>query len=174
MLWAQLARCWAIRKSMERMWYSAVCLVQSLPWRHQSDFDCWIAVPNLEALRAILRLHIFDNWPLGAGDQMLDYVLPARRLHLIRTAAKTHNLHPKRLRRILTDAGTITATDLPDFEVLFSAVEAQEVLVQASGSVSFSAAQKRPGMTLSQMKALVRAGILKPGEGGEKARPRVT
>jgi hypothetical protein len=111
---------------------------------------------------------------LGTGDQALDYVLTTRRLHSIRTAAKTHNLHPKRLRHILTDAGIITETDLPDFEVLFSAVYAQEVLEQASGAVTFSAAQKRLGMTRSQMEALIRAGILKPGEGGEKARPRFT
>ena len=77
-----------------------------------------------------------------------------------RAAAKTHNLHPKRLRRILTDAGIITETDLPDFEVLFSATEAQEFLEQASGSVAFSAAQKRLGMTRSQMEALICAGLL--------------
>jgi hypothetical protein len=130
--------------------------------------------PELEPLRAILRQHILDNWPLGAGDQALDYILKTRRLHSIRTAAMTHNLHPKRLRRILIDAGIITETDLPDFEVLFSAAEAQEILEQASGSVAFSAAQKRLGMTRSQMDALIRAGILKPGEGGEKARPRFT
>ena len=130
--------------------------------------------PELEPLRAILRQDILDNWPLGTGDQALDYVLTARRLHSIRTAAKTHNLHPKRLRRILTDAGIITETDLPDFEVLFCAVDAQEVLEQASGAVTFSAAQKRLGMTRSQMEALIRAGILEPGEGGEKARPRFT
>jgi hypothetical protein len=129
---------------------------------------------ELEPLRAILRQHILDNWPLGVGDQALDYILTARRLHSIRTAAKTHNLHPKRLRRILTDAGIITETDLPDFEVLFSATEAQEFLEQASGCVAFSAAQKRLGMTRSQMEALIRAGILKPGEGSEKARPRFT
>jgi hypothetical protein len=91
-----------------------------------------------------------------------------------RAAAKTHNLHLKRLRSILTDAGIITETDLPDFDVLFSATEAQEFLEKASGSVSFSAAQKRLGITRSQMEALIRAGILKPGEGGEKARPRFT
>jgi hypothetical protein len=50
----------------------------------------------------------------------------------------------------------------------------QEVLEQASGAVTFSAAQKRLGMTRSQMEAFIRAGILKPGEGGEKARPRFT
>lgn len=130
--------------------------------------------PELKPLRTILRQHILENWPLGAGDQALDYVLPTRRLHSIRTAAKTHNLHPKRLRRILTDSGIITETDSPDFELLFSAVEAHEILEQASGSVTFSAAQKRLGMTRSQMEALIRAGILIPGEGGDKARPRFT
>lgn len=128
--------------------------------------------PELERLQAVLRQHILNKWPLVAGDQALDYVLTTRGLHSIRTAAKTHNLHPKRLRRILIDAGIITETDLPDFEVQFSADEAQWLLEQASGSVAFSAAQKRLGMTRSQMDALIRAGILKPGEGGENARPR--
>jgi hypothetical protein len=68
---------------------------------------------------------------------------------------------------ILTGAGIITETSWPDFEVLFSAINAQEVLEQPSGAVTFSAAQKRLGMTRSQMVALIRAGILKPGEGGE-------
>ena len=111
---------------------------------------------------------------MGAGDQALDYVLTARRLHSIRTAAQTHDLHPKRLRRILTDAGFITETDLPDFEVIFDAVEAQGILEQASGSVAFSTAQKRLGMTRSQMETFIRSGILKPGEGGDQARPRFT
>jgi phage antirepressor YoqD-like protein len=111
---------------------------------------------------------------LGAGDQALDYVLTAWRLHSIRTAAKTHDLHPKRLRRILTDTGFITETDLPDFEVIFDAVEAQGILEQASGSVAFSTAQKRLGMTRSQMETFIRSGILKPGEGGDQARPRFT
>ncbi|MEH6644292.1 TniQ family protein [Sulfitobacter sp.] len=130
--------------------------------------------PELEPLRAILRQHILENWPFGgrrSGARLRSYI---RRLHSIRTAAKTHNLHPKRLRHILTDSGIITEADLPDFEVLFSAVEAQEILEQASGAVTFSAAQKRLGMTRSQMETLIRAGILKPGEGGEKARPRFT
>jgi hypothetical protein len=105
--------------------------------------------PELEPLRGVLRQHILDNWPLGAGDQALDYVLTSRRLHSIRTAAKTHNLHPKRLRHLLTDTGIISETDLPDFDVLFSAGDAQEVLEQASGAVTFSAAQKRLGMTRS-------------------------
>lgn len=60
------------------------------------------------------------------------------------------------------------------WQVLFSAVDAQEVLEQASGAVTFSAAQERLGMTRSQMEALIRAGMLKPGEGGERARPRLT
>lgn len=130
--------------------------------------------PDLEPLRAILRQHIIENWPLGAGEQALDHTLPERRLHSLRTAAKTHDLHPKRLRRILIDAGIITETELPDFEVIFDAIEAQEILEQASGSVAFASAQKRLGMTRSQMETLIRADILKPGEGGDQARPRFT
>lgn len=130
--------------------------------------------PEFEPLRDILRQHILDNWPLAAGDQALDYVLPVRRLHSIRTAAKTHDLHPKRLRRILVDAGIIPQSDLADFEVTFDAVEARDILEQASGSVAFTAAQKRLGLTRGQMETLIKAEILIPGEGGDLARPRFT
>ena len=130
--------------------------------------------PELEPLRAVIRKHILEKWPLAVGDHALDYVLTKRRLHSIRTAAKTHDLHPKRLRRLLMDAEIITETDLPDFEVTFDAVEAQDILEQANGSVAFSAARKRLGMTRSQLETLIWAGILKPGEGGDKARPRFT
>lgn len=130
--------------------------------------------PEFEPLRGLLRQHILESWPLGAGDYALDYVLPARRLHSIRTAAKTHDLHPKRLRRILVDAGIIPESDRADFEVTFDAGEAGDLLEQASGSVAFSAAQKRLGLTRGQMETLIKAEILIPGEGGDLARPRFT
>lgn len=130
--------------------------------------------PEFEPLRDLLRRHILENWPLGAGDQALDYTLTERRLHSIRTAAKTHNLHPKRLRRILVDAGIIQDSDLADFEVIFDAAEAHEILEQASGSIAFTAAQKRLGLTRGQMETLIKAEILIPGEGGDLARPRFT
>ena len=130
--------------------------------------------PELEPIRDLLRQHILVNWPLDAGDQPLDYVLTERRLHSIRTAAKTHDLHPKRLRRILVDAGIIQDSDLADFAVIFDAVEAREILEQASGSVAFNAAQKRLGLTRGQMETLIKAEILNPGEGGDLARPRFT
>lgn len=129
---------------------------------------------GLEPLRAVLRDHILEKWPLGPGDHAMDYVLKERRLHSIRTAAKTHDLHPKRLRKILVDAGIIAETNLPDFEVIFDARKAQTLLEQASGSVGFVSAQKRLGMTRSQMESLLRADILVPGEGSDKARPRFT
>lgn len=130
--------------------------------------------PEFEPLRDLLRQHILENWPLGAGDQALDYVLTDRRLHSIRTAAKTHDLHPKRLRSILVDASIIEDSDLADFEVIFDAVDARETLEQASGSVAFTAAQKRLGLTRGQMETLIKAEILIPGEGGDLARPRFT
>lgn len=130
--------------------------------------------PDFEPLRNILRQHILNTWPLGVGEQALDYTLEDRRLHSIRTASKKHNLHPKRLRRILMDAQIIPETDLPDFEVVFDADTAKDVLEQASGSVAFSEAQKRLGLTRSQLDTLIKAEILEPGEGGDQARPRFT
>lgn len=129
---------------------------------------------EFEPLRELLRHHILDNWPLAEGDQALDYVLTERRLHSIRTAAKTHDLHPKRLRRILVDAGIIQESDLADFEVIFDSAEAREILEQASGSVAFTAAQRKLGLTRGQMETLIKAEILVPGEGGDLARPRFT
>ena len=130
--------------------------------------------PEFESLRDLLRQHILENWPLGAGDQALDYVLTERRLHSIRTASTTHDLHPKRLRRILVDAGIIEDSELADFEIIFDAVDAREILEQASGSVAFTGAQKRLGLTRGQMETLIKAEILIPGEGGDLARPRFT
>lgn len=130
--------------------------------------------PEFEPFRDVLRQHILENWPLGEGDQALDYALPSRRLHSIRTAAKTHDLHPKRLRRILLDAAIIQESDLADHEIIFDAINAREVLEQASGSVAFTTAQRRLGLTRNQMETLIKAETLKPGEGGDLARPRFT
>ncbi|MEP0951151.1 MAG: hypothetical protein ABJG96_04195 [Paracoccaceae bacterium] len=130
--------------------------------------------PEFEPLREALRQHILDSWPLGVGEQALDYVLTERRLHSIRTAAKTHDLHSKRLRRILIDADIISENNLPDFEVIFDASAATDFLEQASGSVPFSAARKRLGLTRVQMETLIKAGLIIPGEGGDSARPRFT
>ena len=125
-------------------------------------------------LRDVFRDHVLETWPLAEGDSVLNYRLPERRLHSIRTASKTHDLHAKRLRRLLLDAGHIPETDRPDYDVIFSAPEAQQLLEQASGAVNFGAAQRRLGMTRSQMAALIDCGLLRPGEGGDKARPRFT
>ncbi|WP_113913251.1 TniQ family protein [Roseovarius dicentrarchi] len=125
-------------------------------------------------LRDILRQHILETWPLGEGELALDYPLPARRLHSIRTAALAHDLHPKRLRRLLRDAGIVDEPDTPDYDVLFSAPETETLLDQASGAVSYVAAQRRLGMTRTQMERLIAEGVLTPGEGGDTARPRFT
>ena len=150
--------------------------------KHQARYGRlyqWMARGNgsnaaFTPLRDLFRQHILDTWPLDQGETALDYRLPERRLHSIRTASKTHGLHPKRLRRLLTDAGIICDTDRPDYEVLFNAPEAQALLENASGSVSFVAAQRRLGMTRTQMERLISEGLLEPGEGGDKARPRFT
>ncbi|WP_417586822.1 TniQ family protein [Pararhodobacter oceanensis] len=125
-------------------------------------------------LRDLFRQHILETWPLEAGVMVLGYRLPERRLHSIRTASQTHGLHPKRLRRLLTDAGLLAESDRPDFDTLFSAPAAQTFLEQASGSVDYAEAQRRLGMTRTQMEMLIADGQLKPGEGGDRARPRFT
>ncbi|QCO54685.1 hypothetical protein EOK75_02040 [Pseudorhodobacter turbinis] len=125
-------------------------------------------------LRDVFRQHVFATWPLAEGDSVLNYRLPERRLHSIRTASIAHDLHAKRLRRLLVDAGIIPETDRPDFDVTFDALKAQKVLEEASGAVNFASAQRRLGMTRTQMEKLIGAGLLKPGEGGDKARPRFT
>ncbi len=125
-----------------------------------------------DPLRDIFREHILATWPLGEGDLALDYRLPARRLHSIRTASQVHDLHPKRLRKLLVESSIIAETDTPNCDVLFSAPEASNLLEQASGSVSFTSAQRRLGMTRTQMERLIAEGILEPGEGGGTARPR--
>ena len=79
----------------------------------------------------------------------------------------------KRLRRILVDAGIIQDSDLADFEVIFDAVEAREILEQAGGSVAFTGAQKRLGLTRGQMETLIEAEILIPGEGGRSCPPKI-
>lgn len=125
-------------------------------------------------IRDLLRDHILQTWPLGPGEQALDFRVVERRLHSIRTAAKTFGLHPKRLRRILMDAAVISETDAPDAEVIFRVGDVGDILEQASAAVSLASAQKRLAMTRSQMETLIRAGLLKPGEGGDAARPRFT
>jgi hypothetical protein len=125
-------------------------------------------------LRDVFREHVFASWPLAEGDSVLNFRLPERRLHSIRTASIAHGLHAKRLRRLLVDAGIIPETDRPDFDVIFDALKAQKILEGASGAVSFAAAQRRLGMTRTQMETLIGAGLLTPGEGGDRARPRFT
>ena len=99
-------------------------------------------------IREVLRQHILENWPLGVGDQALDTMVIERRLHFIRTAARTHELKPKKLRRILIDTGFILETDAADVDVIFNVTAAQELLEQASGSAAFTGAKRRFGMTL--------------------------
>jgi len=127
------------------------------PARHGRNYD-WMARGHgasaaFSPLRDVLRTHIFDNWPLDEGELALEYRLPARRLHSIRSASQAQDLHPKRLRRLLVDAGIIAETGMLDCDMR-SARLRQGCFSIKHRSVSFTQAQRRLGMTRTQMERL--------------------
>jgi hypothetical protein len=88
-------------------------------------------------LRDLLRQYLLETMPVGPGNSLLGRMVESRRVHSIYTLSKATGQHPKRLRKILIEAGLVPedATDIVDNRVVFNADEAEQLVRRFATSV---------------------------------------
>lgn len=128
----------------------------------------WLAHDNEDAVYNPLRKIMFDftqvNFPVGPSHEMFSRPFPTRILHSIRSASVETGLHPKRLRKLLLNAGLYPEEDrdLSDERILFSAEAAAPVLQTLTDSLKFNELAAYLNIPRGQMVALKKANIFEP------------
>ncbi|TNC72730.1 TniQ family protein [Rubellimicrobium roseum] len=130
--------------------------------------------PEFEPLRAILRQHILDRWPLRPGTRVLGHKVTEWQRHSIRTASIEWGIHARTLRRILAAGGLVaeSADERGDAAEIFSVEDALPLVAAHVGGLTFEKARARLDMSRSQMDALIQAGLLVPTRASAGMRPR--
>jgi len=79
--------------------------------------------PSYDGVRDLVGDFIRTRFPIGPGDVVFGKPVECRTLHSVRTLSAETGLHPKRLRKLLRVAGTLTtdADGLADGNCLFDA-----------------------------------------------------
>jgi hypothetical protein len=81
-------------------------------------------------LRDLLRQHVVETTPIRPGTSVLGEIVESRSVHSVYTLSKATGQHPKRLRKILIEAGLVPedATDVVDNRIVFNADEAEQLV----------------------------------------------
>lgn len=88
-------------------------------------------------LRDLLRQHLLETMPIGPGTKFLGRMVESRTVHSIYTLSKATGQHPKRLRKILIEAGLVPkdAIGVVDNRIVFSADEAEQIVRRFTTSI---------------------------------------
>lgn len=123
-----------------------------------------------EPLRVLLRDAAADIMPLAAGQETFGGCIEVRRTHSIRSASLEFGVHPKRLRKLLHQAGFINneAMSFSDERTLFPAEATQDFLGKVSRSMSLREARDYLHLPRPLERKLLEAGILVPFLAGTK------
>lgn len=117
-----------------------------------------------DELRDLVREVVAANLPLSVGSSFLGGVTSSRRLHSIRSASLETGVHPKRLRKVLYEAGFIEAGHerRRDNMVTFSADASANFLAKLVDTMSMAEVADYINAPRVQTKLLVDAGFLVP------------
>jgi hypothetical protein len=99
--------------------------------------------PALDPVRDVIRQHVIETMPVGPGDELFSQAIAERRNHSVHSAAQAYGLHPKRLRKVLYDAGYLddAGMALTDERAMFDATAAEPFLDRLARSVSMKGAE---------------------------------
>lgn len=119
--------------------------------------------PDYDPVRELVREHVVDTLPVGPGDELLGPVT-RRRWHSVHSAALEFGVHPKRLRKLLFEAGLISDADmaLSDGRVLLDAEKVQGFLQSVAASLTGEDARRYVNATRVQWEIITREGFVTP------------
>lgn len=106
---------------------------QSLPYGRYSPLYEWLKsvqgkTPEFRPLKKIVVDHILDTWPLAQGEKILGKMTGERRYHSVLTAASAHEMRPKHVFGLLTDAMLEGRLNLPPYERIYPAADVSLLL----------------------------------------------
>lgn len=129
---------------------------------HESDD------PAYEPLRNLLRNHAVASLPFGPGDDLFGPLTVERRWHSVHTAALQYNVHPKRLRKLVVEAGLAEPDALEKTydRILLDARTVDSFMLTTSGTVSYKEARSHVNAPRVQWKLLVDDGYVRPHANG--------
>jgi len=131
-------------------------------------FYQWLAFaakdPDIDPVRDIVREHIIDTMPVGAGETVLGKAVPDRKIHSVSTAAEEYGLHILTLRKALHVAGLVPAPDAPvhSAQAVFDAVTTAPLLHELANGISLKEVRSYLNIPRVQAKVLMDAGIITP------------
>ncbi|KQU81316.1 hypothetical protein ASD12_32500 [Mesorhizobium sp. Root102] len=117
--------------------------------------------PDYAPLLDWVREHAIDHQPLGPGDTFLGPIT-RRSLHSIYSASKEHGVHPKRLRKLLVQAGIVhrDTTGMSDSQVVFRVEAAHHLISAAAEEIIGEDARVYLGMTRVQWDQIRKAKLI--------------
>ncbi|MFE0014086.1 TniQ family protein [Mesorhizobium sp. NPDC059054] len=126
----------------------------------------WLAYETADAVydpvRALIRDHAINNLPLGPGDDMFGPITH-RRWHSVQSASVEYKLHPRRLRKLVLDAGlaTVKSADASDNRILLPADTIADFIKTTRETIPAKDAQDYVNAPRIQFAILVENGYVK-------------
>jgi hypothetical protein len=121
--------------------------------------------PDYDSIRDLMFQHVVETMPVGPGETYFKRTVQERRIHSIRSAAVTFDVHPKRLRKILA-AKSLIPPDHQDCHDNHLLMDAAKVQTLYDDGIITGLTQKDVEVYLGagrvQTKLLVDAGIVVP------------
>lgn len=126
--------------------------------------------PAFDPIRDIMRDVALCSLPLGPGDDFFG-PLTDRRLHSVQSASRQFGIHPKRLRKLLVNSGTIPAEDVAKtFErILLPAPDMEKFVAEAQAGLDVPEAKIRLGVSRVQFDILIEHRLIVPVAGDRSA-----
>ncbi len=131
-------------------------------------FFKWLAYScedqSFTPVRDLLREHIVETMPVGAGEMLLGQVVERRRLHSIRTASLETGAHAKQLRKILWSLGCFRPEDKGrgDAWCLFEAERYSDLLEDIRDAMPLRVASEYLGAGRVHGRLLFDQGYIQP------------
>jgi hypothetical protein len=126
--------------------------------------------------RRVVSDFIKDNYPLAPGELVFDERITVRTLHSVRSLSVESGMNPRRLLKLLREAGLVPEGQLglSDRNVVFDAGRARRALAGANEAMPAKRAAKRLGLTKHTTLDLMRAGLLQSFLPARDVVPRIS
>lgn len=114
-------------------------------------------------LRDAMRRFVMETMPVGPGDVVMGEKVAERTVHSVYTLHKETGAHPKRLRKILVDAGLVAVEDeRSDHLVTIPAAEAEAVAGRVAAGIPLKQVEAYLNCPRVHTRLLEERGFIKP------------
>ena len=127
----------------------------------------WLAFsasgPEATPLRDIVRRHIIETMPVGAGEVVLGQIVEKRVVHSVSSAAKEYGFHIKTLRNNLSAAGVVTSDEtVVHVQATFNADDNRLLLERLRRGISIKALRGHMNIDRVPLFILTSNEVLRP------------